>query len=157
MRTLCNLGITVLAISSLFWVQASCRAETIASHIVVIRQIHPDGELKAIVCAEGERSCSLEIKVISEEYPRVKIDILITPGTAYFKFASGTERLEGNNLRHFYIPLGGGRTMQRKVTLYRPPQIEDEKAKSLHQSPVLRYSYNSIAELEITIVPKRRK
>ncbi|MBI1215492.1 MAG: hypothetical protein GC185_06715 [Alphaproteobacteria bacterium] len=157
MHALKNLCVAFLAISILYLVPLPCRAETITSYIIVVRQINPDGELNAIDCADGEKSCSLEIKLSSERDARLKVGVLITSGEAYFKFKKGREPLEGNNLRYFYIPLGGDQPIQKKITLFSASQIDDKTRDTLHQSPVLKYSHDTIADIEITIVPRKNR
>lgn len=152
MRILCKLGILSFAISSLFLVPSLCMAQPATSYIIVVRPTHPDGELNAITCAENERSCSLEVRLTSSGEPLVKVGVLISSGKAYFKFEKGIERLQGNNQPHFNMPLGGDHPTQETVTLYPPIHIEGEEREGILQTPVLRYSHNPIAEVEITVV-----
>lgn len=152
MRTLCKFRIPFLVISSLFLVPSLCMAQPATSYIIVVRPIHPDGELNAITCAENETSCSLEVRLTSGGDYRVKVGVLIASGKAYFKFERGIERLQGNNQPHFNMPLVEDRPAQETVTLYPPIHIEGEKREGILQTPVLRYAHNPIAEMEITIV-----
>jgi hypothetical protein len=121
---------------------------------VVVRQIQPDGKLNAISCKEQEKSCVLNVRLATENDASLKVHVLIISGEAYFKFELGEDLLEGDNLEHYYIPLAINKSVQKQVTLYPQAQYRADDRDSLHQSPVLRYSLNSIVKLEITMVPK---
>ena len=81
------------------------------------------------------------------------MEVLITSGEAYFKFQSGKDRLEGNDMRYFHIPVGRAR-MNKRVTLYRPHPDEKKWSNPLRQLPVIKYSQQPLAELQITIIPQ---
>jgi hypothetical protein len=119
------------------------------SYILVIRDIAEKGDMRAVVCKQGEGGCRLVFSLGSGKNKQsVTVDVSFEAAAACFKFGSAGRYLVADNNPNFCMMQGD----RKQVALFQPAASSGEVPGRTSQSPVLRSYGDPIAHIEIALI-----
>ncbi len=122
------------------------------SFIAAFTQTNSSSSAQEVSCKDDNNPCYLKLSVLTNNHQikPILIKVRSVPGEIYFWFKSSEGYLYVGYEDYFRIVVGEPMNAEDKVELYLPPPSSDS---GIRQSPVLRYTDEPIATLDILIRP----